>query len=63
MVEIKKIYDECKLCFYRSGNYCYEKSYINNNFVSPDCELIETYYTKGCKHLRIKKINKLLNET
>lgn len=60
MIEIK--YDECKLCFYRGvDNNCYEMSYVNGVFKEPKYMNINDYYEKGCKKLRYKKIDKLLN--
>lgn len=53
--------EECKLCFYRGENDCYELSYSGKiQSLKPISIDVNTYFLKGCITMRKKKINKIL---
>lgn len=53
-------YEQCKLCFYRGGENCYEQSYVDGKFNSIQFTKADAQFLIGCKKMREAKIKKLI---
>lgn len=52
---------ECKLCFFRGEDKCYELSYTDGVFTEPKFMNVDEYFDNGCKKMRLNKIKKIIN--